>query len=183
MFWRVGFGFPNTVELPKHPTEKDIQELINERNPWKSTPINISSLLSASRYRVRVAQADTYHSKIGHTNVLLAGDAAHIHSPVGGQGMNLGICDAVAAAQAIHTHLHSSSPSEERDAVLISYSQRRHAIGRRVIGMTRGMTLVVISNSRWKRLLRNALLRILDHFKSARAALVWRMSGLINRDG
>ncbi|GJJ11771.1 hypothetical protein Clacol_006009 [Clathrus columnatus] len=184
LFWRVGIGFPTDTELPKNPTQEDVQKLINERNPWP-TPMVISSIISASRYRVRAAQANTYYSKIGNTNVLLAGDAAHIHSPAGGQGMNLGICDAVVAAEAIHAHIHSSSPKEERDGIFAAYSTRRHIVGRRVIEMTKGLSFIANSGRLhgWKRLLRNAIFFVVNRVKFAKRAFVWRLSGLINRDG
>ncbi|GJJ11770.1 hypothetical protein Clacol_006008 [Clathrus columnatus] len=183
LFWRVGIGFPPNTELPKYPTQEDVQKLINERNPWP-TPMVVSSIISASRYRVRAAQANTYYSKIGNTNVLLAGDAAHIHSPAGGQGMNLGICDAVAAAEAIHAHIHSSSPKEERDGIFAGYSTRRHIVGRRVIEMTKVLSLIANSGRLhgWKRLLRNAIFFVVNRVEFAKRAFVWRMSGLINRD-
>ncbi|GJJ12770.1 hypothetical protein Clacol_007015 [Clathrus columnatus] len=179
-FWRIGINFPNGADVPKNPS-KELQKLINERNPWP-TPITISSIISASRYRVRVAQADKYHSTIGNTNILLAGDAAHIHSPTGGQGMNLGICDAIAAAQAIHAHIHSDSPKPERDEIFAAYSTNRHIIGRRVIGTTKGLTTVINSNRGWRRLIRNAVFFVLDRFSFAKRAFVWRVSGLVNRD-
>lgn len=181
-FWRVGFGFPNTVELPKRPTQEQIQQLLDERNPWKSSPIIIDSVISSSRYRIRVAQAEKYHSKIGNVNILLAGDAAHMHSPVGGQGMNLGICDAVAAAQAIYAHIHSGM--DKNDGVVFDdYSRRRHTVGRRVIKATRAFTAIVNTNYGWRRIVRNILFRVLNQFRFARHAFVRRLSGIVNRDG
>jgi 2-polyprenyl-6-methoxyphenol hydroxylase-like FAD-dependent oxidoreductase len=65
----------------------------------KAMPIklNIKTVRRAASFKIPIKQAETYVKG----RVLLAGDAAHSHSPVGGRGMNLGIDDAVAAVQAI----------------------------------------------------------------------------------
>ncbi|MFP1153373.1 FAD-dependent oxidoreductase [Mycobacterium sherrisii] len=75
-----------------------------------------------------------------HGRVFLAGDAAHVHSPMGGQGMNTGIGDAVNLAWKIDAVLGGAD-----DAVLDSYHDERHPIARRVLLqsglMARGITL------------------------------------------
>jgi 2-polyprenyl-6-methoxyphenol hydroxylase-like FAD-dependent oxidoreductase len=88
-----------------------------------------------------------------HGRVFLAGDAAHVHSPMGGQGMNTGIQDAANVAWKIDAVLAGAA-----DAVLDSYHDERHPIGRRVLRqsglMARGVTL----HPRVARGLRNLLL-------------------------
>ena len=75
-----------------------------------------------------------------HGRVFLAGDAAHVHSPMGGQGMNTGIQDAANLAWKIDATLAGAD-----DAVLDTYHDERHPIGRRVLLqsglMARGITL------------------------------------------
>ena len=75
-----------------------------------------------------------------HGRVFLAGDAAHVHSPMGGQGMNTGIQDAANLAWKIDAVLAGAD-----DAVLDSYHDERHPIGKRVLLqsglMARGVTL------------------------------------------
>jgi 2-polyprenyl-6-methoxyphenol hydroxylase-like FAD-dependent oxidoreductase len=75
-----------------------------------------------------------------HGRVFLAGDAAHVHSPMGGQGMNTGIQDAANLAWKIDAALAGAD-----DAVLDSYHAERHPIGKRVLLqsglMARGITL------------------------------------------
>ncbi len=72
--------------------------------------------------------------------VFLAGDAAHVHSPMGGQGMNTGIQDAANLAWKIDAVLAGAD-----DSVLDSYHDERHPIGKRVLVqsglMARGVTL------------------------------------------
>lgn len=88
-----------------------------------------------------------------YDRVFLAGDAAHVHSPMGGQGMNTGIQDAANLAWKIDAVLGGAD-----DAVLDSYQDERHPIGKRVLLqsglMARGVTL----HPRIARGLRNLLL-------------------------
>lgn len=75
-----------------------------------------------------------------HGRVFLVGDAAHVHSPMGGQGMNTGIQDAANLAWKIDAALAGAD-----DAVLDSYQHERHPIGKRVLLQSgliaRGVTL------------------------------------------
>jgi 2-polyprenyl-6-methoxyphenol hydroxylase-like FAD-dependent oxidoreductase len=75
-----------------------------------------------------------------HSRVFLAGDAAHVHSPMGGQGMNTGIQDAANLAWKLDVVLGGAP-----DEVLDTYQSERHPIGRRVLLqsglMARGATL------------------------------------------
>ena len=77
-----------------------------------------------SRFRVSHRQVNHYR----HGHIFLAGDAAHIHSPVGGRGMNMGIEDAFCLADCIAT------------GKLDDYHRLRHAYGRRAIRMIRAQT-------------------------------------------
>jgi 2-polyprenyl-6-methoxyphenol hydroxylase-like FAD-dependent oxidoreductase len=89
-----------------------------------------------SRFHCDERQVDQYR----HGRVFLAGDAAHVHSPMGGQGMNTGIQDAANLAWKIAAVLGGAE-----EAVLDSYQNERHPIGERVVLqsglMARGVTL------------------------------------------
>ncbi|KAF8512616.1 hypothetical protein BU17DRAFT_69162 [Hysterangium stoloniferum] len=109
------------------------------------------------------ALVETYYHPIGAGNVLLAGDAVHVHSPVGGGGMNLGICDADAAAHAISTHVKAVKANDDgnggerlaaADEIFQRYSNSRHAIGKKVVEMTKGTALINL-RSGWKTVVRN----------------------------
>lgn len=82
--------------------------------------------------------------------VFLAGDAAHVHSPMGGQGMNTGIQDAVNLAWKIDSVLSGAD-----DAVLDSYHDERHAIGERVVRQSGLMARAVTLHPRPARMVRN----------------------------
>ena len=87
----------------------------------------VREVVWGSRFRVHHRVADTYRAG----RLLLAGDAAHVHSPAGGQGMNLGIQDAVALAEALADVL-AGAP----DTVLDEYSAVRRPIAKGVVAMT-----------------------------------------------
>lgn len=92
-------------------------------------------------FRISYRQAVSYQK--GH--VFLAGDAAHIHSPVGGRGMNLGMEDACWFAHLV---------SQGREA---EYTALRHPVGKHVLGFTQGFT----SLARARGLRREMLMRVL----------------------
>jgi 2-polyprenyl-6-methoxyphenol hydroxylase-like FAD-dependent oxidoreductase len=94
-------------------------------------PLNFKGIRRTGVFDISIRQADTY--KKGR--VLLAGDAAHCHSPVGGKGMNLGIADGIAAARAI--------ASGETDG----YTEARHAIGARVMAASEAGRKAITSNN------------------------------------
>jgi 2-polyprenyl-6-methoxyphenol hydroxylase-like FAD-dependent oxidoreductase len=83
----------------------------------------------SSAFRISRRQVD----RVRHGHVLLAGDAAHIHSPVGGQGMNLGIQDAWALAAAL----------PRGEAAVEAWAAERHAVARRVLAATHAATRLV----------------------------------------
>ncbi len=99
-----------------------------------------------STYRVhhRVAQ------QFRKGRAFLLGDAAHIHSPVGGQGMNTGIGDAVNLAWKLAAALEDSSSA----ALLDSYEIERIAFARRLVATTDQAFTAVISDSAWARFVR-----------------------------
>lgn len=108
----------------------------------------------SSRFHCDERQVDQYR----HGRVFLAGDAAHVHSPMGGQGMNTGIQDAANLGWKLDAVLGGAA-----DALLDTYHAERHPIGRRVLRqsglMARGITLGPRSARRVRDLLVPGLLR------------------------
>ena len=80
----------------------------------------VTELLWGSRFRIHHRVADSYRAG---RDIPLAGDAAHVHSPAGGQGMNLGITDAVALAGAL-SHRVAWRPRHSLDAYSATQRQR-----------------------------------------------------------
>ena len=115
-FWRLVVQLPaGGPKPPRYLPLEYLQQQVDKRNPW-DTKIIISSVATSSSYRIRVAVASTYFKKVGNKNILLAGNAAHVCSLVGGQGMNLDICDAVAVAHAVCSHMDAND-IKQRDNI------------------------------------------------------------------
>src|SRR5688572_19962637 len=81
-----------------------------------------------SRFTDMTRQAATYRSG----RVLLAGDAAHVHSPIGGQGLSTGVQDAVNLGWKLAQVIKGTSP----DSLLDTYHAERHPVGARVLKNT-----------------------------------------------
>ena len=83
-----------SAHAPEVPSAEFVQDIMDTRGfgPGRSV---VTELVWGSRFRIHHRVADTYRAG----RLLLAGDAAHVHSPAGGQGMNLGIQDAVASGR------------------------------------------------------------------------------------
>ena len=84
------------AEAPEEPSVAFIQQILDDRGLGAGRMV-VTEVIWGSRFRIHHRVADTYRAG----RLLLAGDAAHVHSPAGGQGMNLGIQDAVALADAL----------------------------------------------------------------------------------
>jgi 2-polyprenyl-6-methoxyphenol hydroxylase-like FAD-dependent oxidoreductase len=99
------------------------------------TDVTLTALHLASRYTDHARQAATYRK--GH--VLLAGDAAHVHSPFGGQGMNLGIGDAMN----LGWKLAATIKGWASEALLDTYTTERHPIGAWALEWTRAQVAIL----------------------------------------
>jgi 3-(3-hydroxy-phenyl)propionate hydroxylase len=85
-----------------------------------------------SRFTDTARQAASYRSG----RVLLAGDACHVHSPVGGQGLNLGVQDAVNLGWKLARVVHGTAPA----SLLDTYHTERHPVAARVLQTTMAQT-------------------------------------------
>ncbi|ORZ31194.1 hypothetical protein BCR44DRAFT_119663 [Catenaria anguillulae PL171] len=82
----------------------------------------------------RVAAAYVAHDRDGHPRIMLAGDAAHVHTPIGGHGMNLGLQDAGNLAFKLAAVLSGRAKSAKR--AIDSYVEERKPIAEQVVQMT-----------------------------------------------
>src|SRR5207237_5588479 len=92
------------------------------------TDYGIHSPTWLSRFTDMARQAAAYRDR----RVLLAGDAAHVHGPVGGQGLNIGVQDAVNLGWKLAQVVKRVSP----ESLLDTYHAERHAVGARVLRNT-----------------------------------------------
>lgn len=106
--------------------------------------------------------------------VFLAGDAAHVHSPLGGQGMNTGIGDAMNLGWKLAGAIRGSTPP----GLLDSYEAERHPVGAEVLRLTDVFNQVVLGNSWPRRLLRSAVLGAVTRMPRGRRMLGERLSGI-----
>ncbi|HET9624750.1 MAG TPA: FAD-dependent monooxygenase [Kofleriaceae bacterium] len=104
------------------------------------TDYGVHSVTWLSRFSDAARQAAAYRAG----RFLLAGDAAHVHSPVGGQGLNLGVQDAVNLGWKLAQVVHGTSP----DALLDTYHAERHPVGARVLKTTMALTAMSRGDAR-----------------------------------
>src|SRR5437879_3007780 len=107
------------------PTLRDISEGLIA---VYGTDYGIHSPTWITRFTDMTRQAAAYRDR----RVLLAGDAAHVHSPVGGQGLNMGVQDAVNLGWKLAQVVKGISP----DRLLDTYHAERHPVGARVLRTT-----------------------------------------------
>jgi len=99
------------------------------------TDVTLTALKLATTWTDRAYQATTYRNK----RVLLAGDAAHIHSPLGGQGLNLGLGDAMNLGWKLAATIRGDAGA----GLLDSYSRERHPIGAQVLDWSRAQVALM----------------------------------------
>ena len=145
-WWRVVAVGGVSDERPEV-TLESIDALMKERTSFH-TEILAERWLSS--FRIREHVANTYRAG----RVLIAGDAAHAHSPLGGQGMNTGIQDAYNLGWKLAAVLRGASPS-----LLDSYISERRPVGAELVRNTGRGTRVIYSSSSWLVWLRNRALQ------------------------
>ncbi|VTU15544.1 FAD-dependent oxidoreductase [Variovorax sp. RA8] len=157
------------ADAPEHPDAGYLQALLDARGPASERAV-VHEVLWGSRFRVHHRLADAYRAG----RVLLAGDAAHVHSPAGGQGMNVGIVDAITLAEALSQALAGN------EAALDDYGTMRRPVAGHVIALADRLTRMATARPAL-RAARNLLLRTLSRLPMVRQQLAWRLSGLVYR--
>lgn len=99
------------------------------------TDVSLTSLRLATTWTDRAYQATSYRKG----RVLLAGDAAHIHSPLGGQGLNLGLGDAMNLGWKLASTIYGDAPA----GLLDSYTSERHPVGAQVLDWSRAQVALM----------------------------------------
>jgi len=124
--------------------------------------LDIRNVRRTGTFNISVRQAATYNKG----RVLLAGDAAHCHSPVGGRGMNLGIDDGFSISRAI---LNNKADD---------YTEARHRIGASVLKKTENARRMVTSESIVKKSILNTMFYLVRHSKLLRRMLIKKLTTL-----
>ncbi|MEU6548726.1 FAD-dependent monooxygenase [Streptomyces sp. NPDC046915] len=110
----------------QRPTQEHLQAVLRRVS---GTDVTLSEIHLASSFTDRAMQTTTYRQG----RVLLAGDAAHIHSPLGGQGLNLGLGDAMNLGWKLAATVQGNAPAQ----LLDTYTHERHPIGAWVLDWSR----------------------------------------------
>ncbi|MFF2751275.1 FAD-dependent monooxygenase [Kitasatospora sp. NPDC058048] len=110
----------------RQPTRDHLQTVLRRVS---GTDVTLSEVRLASTFTDRAMQTTAYR----RGRVLLAGDAAHIHSPLGGQGLNAGIGDALNLGWKLAAAVHGQAP----DGLLDTYGRERHPVGSAVLDWSR----------------------------------------------
>jgi len=158
-----------TVEKPEGdaPSLELVRRILTQRAPAE---IEARSLHWSSYFRIH----HRHVAKLGSGRVFIAGDAAHIHSPFGGQGMNTGLHDVWNLAWKLDLFLHGHGNQE----LLDSYSIERLPVIQGVIETTDRLTKIMGTSSRLVQLLRNAFIPVVSRLPPFQHAFVQRLSEL-----
>jgi 2-polyprenyl-6-methoxyphenol hydroxylase-like FAD-dependent oxidoreductase len=119
------------------PTLRDVSQALVAA--W-GTDYGVHSPTWISRFTDMTRQAASYRKG----RVLLAGDAAHVHYPIGGQGLNIGVQDAVNLGWKLAQVVHEISP----ESLLDTYQSERHPVAARVLQNTMAQTALTRADAR-----------------------------------
>ncbi|KAG2105148.1 FAD/NAD(P)-binding domain-containing protein [Suillus cothurnatus] len=218
--YRIGAGVPLADgEIPHSPSKEYLQNLVDRFGPTtlssdasvnpNSAAVRIKEVIWSTRFRTHSAIADKCFTRLGGDElqsatvgaddstkhggiILLIGDAAHIHSPAGGQGMNLGIRDAVFLGEVLIKHINASASqpsSVDADYMLREFAEERHKRALEVIAFTKNLLSVLGTPDKkisWlfpisATTVRDWVMWVGFKFSFMQAKMAWEMSGLGRR--
>ncbi|HEY3909530.1 MAG TPA: FAD-dependent monooxygenase [Stellaceae bacterium] len=154
------------ADWQQEPSLGQCQALVDERAPGG---IRLSDPRWTSVFRIHRREAAQFR----RGRIFLAGDAAHIHSPVGGQGMNAGICDAVNLAWKLSLALSGAHSPK----LLDSYEAERKPVDEAVIRQTDRATRLVSLHGSVTRFMRDHLMSLLTRLPSVEERIGEAVSG------
>ena len=148
-------------QAPSDPTLDKVQAIASERGP---AGLILSNPLWLSGFRINERKVSDYRSG----RVFVAGDAAHVHSPAGGQGMNTGMQDAFNLAWKLALVCHKTCTAD----LLDSYSVERSAVGEEVLKAAGRLTAVAVLRNHAAQSVRNLVARFMLGFSPVQHAVV-----------
>ncbi|MGY8668221.1 FAD-dependent monooxygenase [Bradyrhizobium sp. UFLA05-109] len=157
-----------TERHTRHTVEPTLRDLSEALIAVYGTDYGIHSPTSISRFTDMTRQAASYRSG----RVLLAGDAAHLHPPMGGQGLQIGVQDAVNLGWKLAQVVKGTSP----ETLLDTYHSERHPVAARVLRNTMAQTALLRYDDRVEAL-REAVAELLG-MDEPRKRVAAMMSGL-----
>jgi 2-polyprenyl-6-methoxyphenol hydroxylase-like FAD-dependent oxidoreductase len=150
---------------PEPVTLEHVQKVLRRVS---NTDVTIRALHNVTTWTDRARQATTYRNG----RVLLAGDAAHIHAPLGGQGLNLGLGDAMNLGWKLAATLQKKAP----DGLLDSYQTERHPLGVQVLDWSRAQVAIMKPDPASRAL--NAIVRDLIDTRDGATYIAGRIWGV-----
>ncbi|WP_020424962.1 FAD-dependent monooxygenase [Paracidovorax oryzae] len=157
------------VAGPASPPTQDMVEALLAARGVPSPGRRVQEMPWSSSFQLQHRVA----AQVRRGRVLLCGDAAHVHSPAGGQGMNTGIQDAVALAGPLRQALR-----DDDTRGLDAWARHRHRIARGVVRMTDAMTRIATVSSPLGRMARGSLFGLMGRVPSLQRKLARRLAEL-----
>ncbi|WP_329279936.1 FAD-dependent monooxygenase [Streptomyces sp. NBC_00691] len=169
--WYRVMGWSRTRQVPE--TEPvDLDEVRDIARRALGTDLGMHDPRWISRFHSDERQVPSY--RVGR--VLLAGDAAHVHSPAGGQGMNTGLQDAANLSWKLTAVLRGDAPDPE--ALLDSYHSERHPVGAAVLRTSGALVRLAMAHTPLTRAARSLATRLLGVLRPASTRAMGMISGL-----
>ncbi len=163
------FRIVATVEqAPEAPSRNFIQDILNHRGPT-ADPALVHAVVWSSRFRIQHRVA----TGLRKGRILLCGDAGHVHSPAGGQGMNTGIQDGVSLANTLAATLKDGD-----EARLDAWAKERHRVATDVVKMTDRLTRVATVKSGFAQHVRNTAVALAGQIPQFRSAIANKLAEL-----
>ncbi|WP_371500782.1 FAD-dependent monooxygenase [Kitasatospora sp. NBC_00374] len=166
-----------TVQFEGPPADRDApitaEELTAALRRVTGEEVTVTAVRSATRFTDNARLADDYR----RGRVLLAGDAAHVHSPFGGQGLNLGLGDAANLGWKLAAVVRGTAP----DGLLDSYTAERRPVAAQVLDWTRAQVALMRPRP-YERALRAVVADLLAGTDGS-TYMARRLSGVLQRIG
>jgi 2-polyprenyl-6-methoxyphenol hydroxylase-like FAD-dependent oxidoreductase len=168
------FRIVATVEdAPERPDRGDVQALLDARGPTRGAA-TVESVIWSSRFRLHHRLAERYRAD----RLILVGDAAHVHSPAGGQGMNTGLVDACVLGGILSEVVAGRRAAADLD----EYQRLRRPAAARVLGLADRLTRAATMRGGPQRMARNVVLRAAGKLAFVRRRMAMNLAGLSHQD-
>ena len=165
-----------TKDSDKDPT---LEEMEAFARAYTRRDVKLSNPAWLSRFRLHHRGVGAYRQG----RAFVAGDAAHIHSPAGGQGMNTGIQDAMNLGWKLAWAIDHKLSGEAAHTLLDSYHVERFPVGRKLLNTTDQIFRVAATGSYLVATLRNIIVPLLMPFAQGSAAIRFRMFRFVSQLG
>ncbi|MQY15690.1 Anhydrotetracycline monooxygenase [Streptomyces sp. RB5] len=167
--WYRVMGWNRRHEVPDD-APIDLDEIKEVTRRALGTDYGMRDARWISRFHSDERQAPAYRDG----RVFLAGDAAHIHSPAGGQGMNTGLQDAANLGWKLAGVLNGWAP----ESLLDTYQAERHPVGKAVLRSSGAIVRMARAQSRMLRTVRTVAATVVSHSRPAQHRALGQITGL-----